>query len=132
MTDAAVSAAEISGVCPPQFAPVREAFAANFAEDRELGARFSLAIEGEVVVDLWAGFADRQRTRPFDQHTLTPVFSTTKAIAALLIARLVDQGRLAYDQPVAEVWPEFAEAGKAQVTVEQVMSHQEALPAWAA
>ncbi len=128
MTDAAVSAAEISGVCPPQFAPVREAFAANFAEDRELGARFSLAIEGEVVVDLWAGFADRQRTRPFDQHTLTPVFSTTKAIAALLIARLVDQGRLAYDQPVAEVWPEFAEAGKAQVTVEQVMSHQEGLP----
>ena len=80
------------------------------------------------MVDLWAGFADRQRTRPFDQHTLTPVFSTTKAIAALLIARLVDQGRLAYDQPVAEVWPEFAEAGKAQVTVEQVMSHQEGLP----
>lgn len=127
MTDTTDPVAEIFGVCPPEFAPVRDAFTANFAEGRELGARFSLAVEGEVVVDLWAGWADRQRTRPFDARTLTPVFSTTKAIASLLIARLVDQGRLAYDQPVSAVWPEFAQAGKAAITVEQVMSHQEGL-----
>lgn len=118
---------DIQGFAQPRFAPVRDAFAANFESGQELGARFTLVQAGETVVDLWAGFADRQRTRPFDDRTLTPLFSTTKAVAALLIARLVEQGKLWYDQPVAEVWPEFAAAGKAAITVEQVMSHQEGL-----
>lgn len=118
---------EIHGFCPDRFAGVRAAFEGNFAAGQELGARFALVEAGELVVDLWAGFADRARTRPFDDKTLTPVFSTTKAIAALLIARLVDQGKLAYDQLVADVWPEFGAAGKEAITVEQVMSHQEGL-----
>ena len=118
---------EIHGLCPERFAGVRAAFEDNFATGQELGARFSLVQRGELVVDLWAGFADRQRAKPFDERTLTPVFSTTKAIAALLIARLVDAGKLDYAQPVADVWPEFAQAGKAAITIEQVMSHQEGL-----
>jgi CubicO group peptidase (beta-lactamase class C family) len=118
---------EIHGLCPERFAGVRAAFEDNFAAGQELGARFSLVERGELVVDLWAGFADRQRTKAFDERTLTPVFSTTKALAALLIARLVDAGKLDYAQPVADVWPEFAQAGKQDVTVEQVMSHQEGL-----
>lgn len=118
---------EIHGLCPERFAGVRTAFEDNFATGQELGARFSLVQRGELVVDLWAGFADRQRTKAFDETTLTPVFSTTKAIAALLIARLVDAGKLDYAQPVADVWPEFAQAGKGAITVEQVMSHQEGL-----
>jgi len=118
---------EVHGVCPDRFASVREAFTANFDAGQELGARFCLVERGEVVVDLWAGHADRARTRPFDAATLTPVFSTTKAIAAILIARLVEAGRLDYAQPVAEVWPDFAQAGKAGITVEQVMSHQAGL-----
>ena len=119
---------EIHGVCPPAFEAVREAFAANFAQGEELGARFALALEGRVVVDLWAGHADRTGERAFDDRTLTPVFSTTKAMAALMIARLVSQGRLDYAAPVAEVWPQFAQAGKAQITVEQALSHQAGLP----
>ena len=122
---------EIHGICPSPFGPVAEAFAANFAAkppgDAEQGARFALAIEGEVVVDLWAGTADRARTQPFAADTLTPLFSTTKAVTALMLARLVDQGRLAYAQPVAEVWPEFAQAGKGAITVEQALSHQAGL-----
>ena len=118
---------EIHGVCPDRFAGVREAFAANFESGQELGARFCLVEAGEVAVDLWAGFADRQRTRPFDERTLTAVFSTTKAVASLLIARLVDAGKLDYGQRVAEVWPQFGQAGKQDVTVEQVMSHQAGL-----
>ncbi|MDR3511397.1 MAG: serine hydrolase [Caulobacteraceae bacterium] len=118
---------EIGGVCPPQLEPVREAFAANFAEDAELGARFCLAIEGEVVVDLWAGWADRAQTRPFDETTVTPVFSTTKAVAAFMVARLVGQNRLAYGQRVAELWPAFGAAGKDGITVEQALSHQAGL-----
>jgi CubicO group peptidase (beta-lactamase class C family) len=116
---------DIHGLCPPEFDAVRAAFTANMAE--ELGARFSLAVEGEVVVDLYAGHADRKQTTPFGPDTLTPVFSTTKAIASILIARLVEQGKLSWGQRVAEVWPEFAAAGKENVTVEQVMSHQAGL-----
>jgi CubicO group peptidase (beta-lactamase class C family) len=119
---------EISGTAPARFAAVTDAFADNFARGEELGARFTLVEAGEVVLDIWAGHADRARTRPFDARTLTPVFSTTKAMASLLIARLVDQGKLDYEQTVASVWPEFAAAGKAAITVEQVMSHQEGLP----
>lgn len=118
----------IHGLCPDRFAPVRDIFAAAFEAGEELGARFTFAVEGEAQVDLWGGWADRARTRPFDERTLTPVFSTTKAIAAILVAKLVDHGRLSYDQPVAEVWPAFAAAGKAAVTVGQVMSHQAGLP----
>jgi CubicO group peptidase (beta-lactamase class C family) len=119
-----MSAVEIHGVCPAPFGPVRDAFSAHFDEGIELGARFALAVEGDVVVDLWAGFADRGQSRPFDERTLTPVFSTTKAMAALMIARLVDDQRLWYDQPVAQIWPEFGQAGKDGLTVEQVLSHQ--------
>ncbi len=118
---------DINGFAPPRFAAVKDAFAANFETGEELGARFTLVEAGETVVDLWAGFADRARTKAFDAQTLTPVFSTTKALAALLIARLVDQGKLDYGQTVASVWPEFAAAGKASITVEQLMSHQEGL-----
>jgi CubicO group peptidase (beta-lactamase class C family) len=107
--------------------PLADRFIANLSSGRELGARFTLVERGEVIFDLWGGFADRARTRPFDADTLAPLFSTTKAVAALLIARLVDQGRLSYDQRVAEVWPEFAAAGKGAITVGEVMSHQDGL-----
>lgn len=118
---------EIAGHLEPRFAAVKDAFAASFDAGEELGARFTLVQAGDVVLDLWAGHADRAKTRAFDDRTLTPIFSTTKAVAALLIARLVDAGRLDYGQTVASVWPEFAQAGKAAITVEQVMSHQEGL-----
>ncbi|HXQ17348.1 MAG TPA: serine hydrolase domain-containing protein [Caulobacteraceae bacterium] len=123
--------APILGLCPPRFAAVRQAFAANFAEGLELGARFALALEGEIVVDLIGGWADRAQTRPFAADTLTSVFSTTKAIAAFMIARLVDQVKLSYGQRVADIWPAFGEAGKSFVTVEQVMAHQAGLPGFA-
>lgn len=92
-----------------------------------MGARFTLAIGGEIVVDLMGGWADRGETRPFDEDSLTPIHSTTKAVVALMIARLVGQGRLAYGQQVAEVWPAFGAAGKEALTVEQVLSHQAGL-----
>jgi CubicO group peptidase (beta-lactamase class C family) len=119
--------APIRGLCPPKFAAVRAAFEANFRDGLELGARFAFAVEGEIVVDLIGGWADRAQTRPFAEDTLTPVFSTTKAIASFMIARLVDQGRLRYDQRVTEIWPQFGQAGKDRLTVEQVLSHQAGL-----
>lgn len=122
-----MSVIEITGEAPARFAAVKDAFARNFAAGEELGARFTLVESGEVVLDLWAGHADRARSRPFDARTLTPVFSTTKAAAALLIARLVDRGALKYEQTVASVWPEFAAAGKGEITIAQALSHQAGL-----
>lgn len=118
---------EIAGFAQPRFAAVKDAFADNFAQGLELGARFTVVQAGELVVDLWAGHADRARSKPFDERTLTPIFSTTKAIAALLVARAVDEGKLTYDQRVADLWPEFAQAGKGGITVEQALSHQAGL-----
>ena len=122
---------EINGLCPERFAPVRAAFEANFAVAEEIGARFTACVEGEVVVDLYAGSADRAGTRPFAEDTLTPVFSTTKAVGALMIAWAVDRGLLDYEQTVASLWPEFAQGGKDQITVAQVLSHQAGLSGFA-
>jgi CubicO group peptidase (beta-lactamase class C family) len=128
MTDAIA----IHGTCDPRFAAVRDAFAAHFTDApeglNEQAARFSVLIEGQPVVDLWAGHADTARTHPFTDATLTPVFSTGKAVMALLIATAVEAGRLSYDQTVASVWPAFAAEGKQDVTVAQLMSHQSGLP----
>src|SRR3712207_1422676 len=101
--------AEIQGFAPARFAAVKDAFAASFDAGEELGARFTLVERGELVLDIWGGFADRARSKPWNERTLAAVFSTTKAIAALMIARLVDQGRLDYSQPVSEVWPEYGQ-----------------------
>ena len=67
----------IRGLCPPQFAEARDAFAANFAEGKEMGARFTLVLQGEIIVDLIGGWADRAETVPFAEDTLTPIFSST-------------------------------------------------------
>jgi CubicO group peptidase (beta-lactamase class C family) len=119
---------EISGFAPARFGRVKDLFAQSFDAGDELGARFTLVEDGEVVLDLMGGWADRKRVDPFGDHTLVPVFSTTKTISALMIARLVDAGELDYGQAVASVWPEFGQAGTDAVTVEQAISHQAGLP----
>ncbi|ESQ74880.1 serine hydrolase domain-containing protein [Asticcacaulis sp. AC402] len=120
--------ADIHGVCPDKFSRVREGFSNLFESSQERGARFTAVIAGETVLDLWAGSADRDGAQAFNANTLTPVFSTGKAVMALLIARLVDKGKLDYDTAVAHYWPEFGQAGKSRITVGQLMSHQHGLP----
>jgi CubicO group peptidase (beta-lactamase class C family) len=101
----------IKGFAEPPFGGVRDAFARNFDEGRELGARFSVFVEGRCVVDLIGGFADREGVRPWAEDTLTGIYSSGKLIVAMLIARAVGEGRLDYDAPVAQLWPEFAANG---------------------
>jgi CubicO group peptidase (beta-lactamase class C family) len=126
MTQTAMT--EITGTAPARFARVKDALADLFAQGLELGAQFAVAIDGEVVLDLRGGFADRARTQPVAADTLFPVFSTGKAVMALMCARLVEAGKLDYDQTIASLWPEFGQAGKAGVTVAQELSHQSGLP----
>ncbi|MEO0399745.1 MAG: serine hydrolase domain-containing protein [Pseudomonadota bacterium] len=115
---------DIKGRSLSELAPVKAAFAVNFAEDLDLGARFSVVRDGEVVFDHWAGVADRASGAPWTDETIAAIYSSGKAVCACLVAQLVEDGALEYDRPVADYWPEFAAAGKASITVAQVMSHQ--------
>ena len=122
----------ISGHVASGFEAVRDAFEANFAADTELGAGFAVLVDGDILVDLQGGWADRQKTKPWDARSLVPVYTTTKGIAALVLGCLVDayapQG---YETRVADIWPEFAAQGKEAVTIGQVASHQAGLPGFA-
>ncbi|MEM1088591.1 MAG: serine hydrolase domain-containing protein [Pseudomonadota bacterium] len=118
----------VSGHVNTGFEPVREAFEANFAEDKELGAGFSAIIDGNVVVDLIGGWADRKQTQLWTSEAIVPVYSTTKPIAALVLASLIDQLPGGYETLVADIWPDFAANGKETVTIAQLLSHQAGLP----
>jgi CubicO group peptidase (beta-lactamase class C family) len=109
------------------FAPLADAFARNFRDEGDIGASLCIVRSGETVVDLWGGHADAARTQDWGEDTLVNVWSTTKGVLALCIARLVDQGALAYERPVADYWPAFAVRGKEAVTVAQLFSHQAGL-----
>ncbi|MGE3075925.1 MAG: serine hydrolase domain-containing protein [Dehalococcoidia bacterium] len=119
---------EIHGFVAPGFEPVREAFAANFEAGSEAGASFAATVNGEPVVDIWAGVRDEATGARWEQDTIACVFSTTKATVATSCAMLVDRGQLEYEQPVAKYWPEFAQQGKDKITVSQLLSHQAGLP----
>jgi CubicO group peptidase (beta-lactamase class C family) len=126
-----VTPVAVQGFVAAGFEPVRETFAANFALPeayREVGASVAVYRRGECVVDLWGGHADRAQTRPWERDTLVNLWSTTKGIAAMCVAQLVERGALGYDDRIAEFWPEFAAAGKRDVTVAHALSHQAGLP----
>lgn len=112
------------GHCDDRFAAVRDAFAANFEERDELGAAVTVLVDGSPVVDLWGGWADKDRTRPWERDTVVNVWSTTKGPTALCAHILVDRGLLDLDAPVATYWPEFAAAGKESVPVRHLLSHR--------
>ena len=122
---------QIHGYCAPAFEGVRKAFERNFHYHGERGAAVAIRHEGEVVVDLWGGFADANG-RPWEEDTITVVFSTTKGLAALCLHMLADRGELDFNAPVARYWPEFGQSGKAATTVAMVLAHQAGLPVWQA
>src|SRR5205823_7943210 len=95
----------------------------------EVGAALAVYVDGHGVVDLWGGYADAARTRRWERDTIVNLYSIGKAVSAVCALRLVDAGLLDLDAPVARYWPEFAQAGKAQIPVRFVLTHQAALPA---
>jgi CubicO group peptidase (beta-lactamase class C family) len=119
----------IEGICDARFARVREAFADNFESRRETGASVAIVLDGRLVVDLWAGWADKARTRRWTRDTIVNVYSTTKGLTAICAHRLAGEGRLELDAPVAKYWPEFAANGKDQIAVRALLNHRAGLPA---
>jgi CubicO group peptidase (beta-lactamase class C family) len=120
---------EIHGSVHRKFARVKDAFAKEFADGNEVGASLCLTLAGETVVDLWAGTKDREGREPWLRDTLANVYSTTKGVTAIAAHRLVDEGVLDLDAPVARYWPEFAQNGKQYVPVRYLLSHQAGLAA---
>lgn len=119
---------EIKGVVAPGFEPVRSELQRNFDRRDEIGAACTAYHRGHKVVDLWGGFRDRERQLPWERDTLVLMFSATKGVSAMTVALARARGLLDYEAPVAEYWPEFAQYGKHDVTVRQLLSHQAGVP----
>ena len=120
----------LSGTCSARFEPLRELFAVKLESGEDLGASLAFNIDGEMVVDLWGGWADEGRTVPWTENTITNVFSTTKSLTSLAALVLVDRGELDLDATVAKYWPEFAANGKAWIKVRHLLSHMSGVSGW--
>ncbi|HEV3226591.1 MAG TPA: serine hydrolase domain-containing protein [Acidimicrobiales bacterium] len=120
-------ATKIDGLVEPGFEGVRDAFQRNFDEHDEIGAGFSLHVEGRKVVDLWGGVAEEDIGRPYTEDTLQLVFSTTKGATATCLNLLIQRGLIDPDAPVAKYWPEFAQGGKESIPVRWLMGHKAGL-----
>lgn len=115
---------EIRGYTKPGFEPVTDVFASLWEGTDEIGAAFAIEIEGERVIDLHAGWTTGKREADWADETIVPVFSTGKAITALVMGWLRDQGHFAFTDRVADHWPAFGQNGKAEITIAQALSHQ--------
>jgi CubicO group peptidase (beta-lactamase class C family) len=120
----------LGGKCSARFEPLRELFAAKLESGEDLGASLAVNVGGEMVVNLWGGWADEARTVPWAENTITVVFSTTKTMAALAALVLVERGRLDLDANVARYWPEFAARGKEEIKVRHLLSHTSGVSGW--
>ncbi len=117
----------IGGDVDEGYGKVADAFRANFAERKEVGAALAVYRDGIKVVDLWGGYRNGITRSPWQPDTLVNMFSTTKGVAALAVAHAVSKGLLNYDDHVRDYWPEFAQHGKGEVTVRQLLAHQAGL-----
>ena len=123
----ATTRAHVDGFVAPGFEEVRDEFERNFAERGEIGAAVAAYWRGEKVVDLWGGRRSPEGDAPWNEDTMVVVMSTTKGLAAMTLAVANAYGWLDYDAPVARYWPEFAQNGKAAITVRQLLAHEAGL-----
>jgi len=124
--------AVVNGQCDERFAAVQQVLQDNLNTGADLGASVAVYVDGEPVVDIWGGWTDETRTKPWERDTLVNVYSTTKTMTALSALVLADAGELDFNAPVSTYWPEFAAAGKDAVQVRHLMSHTAGLSGWAA
>ena len=118
---------ETLGFCEPSFAQAGEAFARGFEEGGELGAAVAVHLNGRLVVDLWGGLADPVDTRPWEADTIAHAYSVSKPFVAACALVLAVRGQLDLDAPVADYWPEYAQAGKERTLVRHLLTHQSGL-----
>ncbi len=112
------------GTWDPKFDAVRQSFETNVRERNEVGAAVCVYVDGQPVVDIWDGWLDEEKTRPWTRESIVNVWSVGKAFTAVALLRLVDAGKVDLDAPVATYWPEFAQGGKENIPVHMLMSHR--------
>jgi CubicO group peptidase (beta-lactamase class C family) len=122
--------AEVHGSFDERFIGVRDALANNLEQGLDVGASAAVVIDGQPVVDIWGGFTDEAKTKPWERDTIINVWSTTKTMAALSALILADRGELDLHAPVARYWPEFKAGGKENVEVRHLLSHNAGLSGW--
>merc|ERR1711963_290719 len=113
----------IEGTVAPGYESVRDKFEENFRTGRETSAQLCVYVGEEKVVDLWGSIKDKD----FSGDSITNVFSSTKSLAAIALASLVDRGLLNYSDKISKHWPEFGQNGKENVTVADLMRHEAGL-----
>jgi len=120
---------QVKGRLDLRFEPLKQAFTELFNNPQERGAALCVQIGGQTVLDIWAGFADKDRRQDWAEDTLVNLFSCTKTFTAVCALQLVAEGKLDLDAPVARYWPEFAAAGKEHISLRQILCHRAGLPA---
>src|SRR5688500_718411 len=123
--------ADIQGTCDTRFAVLRDMLGASIDAGNDLGASIALTIDGKPLVDVWGGWADADKSRPWERDTITNVWSTTKTMTSLCALVLLDRGLLDVDAPVADYWPDFGANGKEGVLVRHLMAHTSGVSGWA-
>ncbi len=116
----------IDGTVDPGFWPVARVLEQQVRRGGG-GAAVCIYHRGRKVADLWAGERDASG-HAWTSDTMAMSFSTTKGVVATALHVLADRGRISYEDRVAEHWPEFAQAGKAAITVRDVLTHRAGLP----
>ena len=122
--------AQVSGTCDPRFTAVRSLLASKIASDEELGASLVVNIGGTNVLDLWGGYADAAKTKPWEENTITNVWSSSKTVVSLATLLLIDRGQLDPFEKVSKYWPEFGCNGKEDVEVRHLLSHSSGVSGW--
>jgi len=122
--------AHTNGTCDDRFKAVKELLQSFLDSGEELGASIVVNVDGENVVDIWGGYADAKRTRPWEENTITNVWSTTKTVTSLAALTLISRGLLSPNEKVSTYWPEFAANGKNDVEVRQILSHTSGVSGW--
>ena len=121
---------EIGGFCDPQFKAVQDVFARNFEQFDELGASLAVTLNGKFMMDIWGGWADAAKTRPWEENTIVCVFSITKIMTSICILMLCEQGLLDLNSPVSKYWPEFGQNGKEKILIKHILGHTAGIPSW--
>ena len=121
---------QVHGHCDARFGKVQDLLNKHIYAGNELGASICINIDGTNVVDIWGGYMDPSRTRPWNQDTLAPVWSMSKNITNLAALILIDRGLLDAYEKVSKYWPEFAANGKEDIEVRHILSHTSGVPSW--
>src|SRR5262245_50458187 len=127
MSTATLEHATVEGHVSRGFESVHDAFVENFTRRGELGGACCAYHDGEKVVDLWGGIRNKQTEEPWQHDTMVVVHSASKGLAAMTLAVAHSRGWLDYDERISTYWPEFAQQGKAEITVRQLLAHQAGL-----